>query len=250
MTSLKRIAPIQFLIYLLLIQKLSATTWTTKAGGNWNTASVWQGGIAPPAISADTFVITHDIYLTSNLTFNSNALLLIDSMGGLCGHYKMKVSSGASLIKYGTLDLDTLAIPGGAVNCYLPGSVILTMYGVVSGNGAQFNNHGCSLKVGPWFTCVFGDVPNSIETFDTTGFTLFPNPCRSTFTIKTTTTYKETSCTIYNINGQVVYQAAMQTYSQIDKNTITINSDLPEDMYTIYLRDGTRVTHQRLVIIK
>src|SRR6185437_4169474 len=116
---LKKISSI--IICFLFLQSAKATIWQTVANGNWSTPGAWQGGVAPPTSSADTFLIKHNINITANLNFATNALLFVDSVGGICGHYTVTVQPGAKIIKYGTINIDVIDVPGGLVNCYNPG---------------------------------------------------------------------------------------------------------------------------------
>jgi hypothetical protein len=243
MFTFKKLIPI-FVFVLLCLHKLQAVTWKTVSSGNWNAGSIWQGGVAPPASSSDTFIIKHAVFITSDLTFNGPALLKIDSTGGICGHYKMTVYSGAEVIKYGTLDLDTLAIPGGVVNCYQPGSVILSIYGVLTVSGAQLNTYGCSFTVGPWFTCQFYNDAG-IEDFDESGFSLFPNPTADKFTITSPgEILQEQPIEIFDLMGNLVLKQNISNKASIDA------TGLPSGIYTLRINAGKKFISRKLVVVK
>jgi hypothetical protein len=236
---LKKILSI--IICFLFLQTAKAVIWQTVANGNWSAPGVWQGGVAPPSSSADTFLITHNINITANLNFASNALLYIDSMGGICGHYTVTVQSGAKITKFGTINIDVINVPGGLVNCYNPGAVIITQYGVLT-NGGQLNTYGCSFTVGPWFNCVF-PIEGGIQTFQKPQFNLYPNPTQNKFTVEVSTNQKQ-NITVYDVNGK-------QVLTQTINGTTTIDaSNLAQGVYNISITNSQGVTNKRLLIVK
>jgi hypothetical protein len=170
-----------FIIVCFVLTNTSvATTWQTVSNGFWNVGAVWLGGIAPPYTSSDTFLIKHPILLNDRLTLTSGSYFKIDSAGGICGHERVIVNANAKIIKYGILELDTLSIPGGIVNCYSPGLVILTQYGNVSNGGSFYVN--TSLAVGPWFDCHFPEYSFLIGVHETNFYqelSVFPNPVQN-----------------------------------------------------------------------
>lgn len=174
----KKLIIIIFLLFLNIHFAISAI-WTTVSEGYWDSPSVWSTGIAPPYSSSDTFVIEHPIAFMDNLILNAGAFMMIDSSGGLCAHRNITVNAGASIIKYGILEVDSLLIPGGQVNCYIPGEVILWRYAIISNGGSLTSN--CSLSIGPWFNCRspqfdFTGVP---EYENENTISIFPNPANS-----------------------------------------------------------------------
>ncbi len=177
-----------FILGMLIFHSAKSTTWVTVSSGYWNSPSVWSSGVVPPHSSSDTFHIKHPIIITSSLAFNSNALFQIDSFGGICGHYTVTCSTGARIIKFGILELDSLLIPGGMVNCYPPGQVILTWAAIIWNSGA-LNSYGSSLAVGPWFNCVQPaySFEAGIEEISGGSFSISPNP----LTFQTTLTFSE-----------------------------------------------------------
>ena len=233
---------ISIIIYLVLfLQTAKAVIWQTVSNGNWTAPGVWQGGVAPPTSSADTFLIKHNINITANLNFATNALLYIDSIGGICGHYTATVQSGAKIIKYGTINLDVIDVPGGLVNCYNPGGVIITQYGVLS-NGGQLNTFGCSLIVGPWFNCVF-PIEGSIQTLQNPLFNLYPNPTQNNFTVEVSTNNKQT-LSVFDVNGKQVLLQNINGTTNIDV------SDLSQGVYNVGIINNAGATNKRLVIVK
>jgi len=237
---LKKISSI--IICFLFLQSAKATIWQTVANGNWSTPGAWQGGVAPPTSSADTFLIKHNINITANLNFATNALLFVDSVGGICGHYTVTVQPGAKIIKYGTINIDVIDVPGGLVNCYNPGGVIITQYGILS-NGGQLNTFGCSLIVGPWFTCVFPNPENSIQNFQSPQFNLYPNPAQNNFTVEVSDNNKQT-ISVFDVNGKQVLLQNINGTTNIDV------SNLNQGVYNVNCSNSQGVINKRLVIVK
>lgn len=168
------------LCLLCISVRLQATVWQTKTFGDWENSNTWKGNQTPLFSSQDTFIIDHPIIISHDLLFASNAYLLINAGGGICGHHNVTVNSGVGVLKYGILELDTLFIPGGKVICRGPGDVILTCAGILTNNGSMDVN-GCSLAVGPWFSCRLPEY--SFAATGVTGYagvkesyTLSPNP--------------------------------------------------------------------------
>jgi hypothetical protein len=226
---------------MLFIQIAKAITWKTVNNGNWNAGGVWQGGIAPPSSSADTFLIRNNINISNNLTFNSNAVLQIDSIGGLCGHYKVTVNAGAKIIKYGTLNFDVIDIPGGLVNCYKPGAVIITQYGVLT-NGGQLNTFGCPFNVGPWFTCQFPS-DNAIETFIPLVFNLYPNPSNGIFVVETNT-FVNVTVQLYDVTGKMLFNKIINNKASIDVGSLN------DGVYNLSVSNNNSTVNKRVVVIK
>lgn len=244
--TLKKII-IPFLLSLFLINSVKATTWQTVASGSWSSNTVWQGGVAPPYTSADTFLIKTPIIINSTLTLNSGAYFKIDSTGGICGHEKLTVNTGALVIKYGTLDLDTLYISGGVVYCYPPEEVILTYYGILIGAGSNLYITG-GLEVGPWFECRtpeytyigLDDISQPEE------FSIYPNPFSSSVTISSNSILKNTTLSVYNSSGKIVKEI-----QNISGETITFSREgLPIGLYYFQLtEDNKTIFSDKLIIV-
>jgi len=204
-----------------------STTWTTISPGYWNNPQIWSTGITPPYISADTFIIQHPVAFQDNIVLNAGAFIRIDSTGGLCAHHNITVNTGASILKYGVLEVDTLYIPGGDVNCLSPGEVILWLNAHISNGGAFQSN--CAFSIGPWFECVrpqFGFM-NVLDLVDKNQISIFPNPATDHITIEfKTDVNKNTTVTISNIQGQ---QLLKQSISNI--NTTLDVSGLSSGIY-------------------
>lgn len=239
--TIKRIL-YSLLFLILFLQNTNAITWKTIAAGNWATGGVWQGGIAPSYTSSDTIFIKHNIIISNNLSFNANAVLQIDSSGGICGHYTVTVNSGAKILKYGTLDIDVINVPGGLVNFYNPRSAIATQYGVLT-SGGQLNTFGCSFIVGPWFTCQFGGGEGGIEAFETSTFNIYPNPNNGNFVIETNTATKQT-LQLHDISGKLVLSQIITGEAKIDM------SFLNAGVYNISIYNNKGILNRKLVIVK
>jgi hypothetical protein len=232
----------KILVFFLLFAKISnATTWQTVSSGFWNNASIWSTSIVPPSTSSDTFNIQYPVAIQNNLTFNSGAMLTIASAGGICGHYKMTLSSGAKLMKYGILELDSLYIPGGIVTCLAPGSVILTMNGILT-LGGSLSVSGCSFAVGPWFNCQqpeysFANGVEEINTLENISF--FPNP----FTANATISYEliessKVDITVCDVLGKEIslYNNPNQTSGKHELQINSGNLQLAKGMYFVKMK--------------
>jgi hypothetical protein len=195
------------IIFLLAGGATKAVTWETVHRGNWSSTAVWLGGNVPPYSCADTILIKHPVVLDSTLSLNSGAHLHIDSMGGICGHQRITVGTGAKIISYGILELDSLVIPGGDVKCLVPGLVVLTHYGFLSNSGNMFTN--CSFSVGPWFDCHLPEYSFALgmPSLNTTGgFAVFPNPFSAQATLQADLVFENATIMITNCLGQTVKQ--------------------------------------------
>ena len=155
----------------------SATTWQTAGQGYWNSGFVWVGGVVPPYSSADTFYINHPIVIGDQITLLSGAYLRIDTSGGICGHERLNLNTNATLHNHGILELDTLKVPGGHVQNFITGSIILTFIGQFSLGGSMSSNG--AMIVGPWFIChqpEYSFLTGVHELTSNSGITLYPNP--------------------------------------------------------------------------
>ncbi len=199
-----------FLFSSLAIFSVKSAVWETVKSGPWNNNSTWLGGVSPSFTNLDTILVKHYLYLGSDVVLNSGAFLKIDSSGGLCGHQTITVSTGARILKYGTLELDTLLVPGGIVNLYVPGDVILTNYGKISKGGSL--NSNCGLAVGPWFDCR-KPFHNAVEDELTIGtISLFPNPSTGVFTISGAT--QQSTFYLFDVEGKIVFQKLLPSSTE------------------------------------
>lgn len=236
-----------FLICLFLANSMSAKTWRTVTGGAWSSGVVWEGGVAPPYISADTFLIRTPITINSTLNLNTGAYLKIDSTGGICGHERLTVNTGALVVKYGVLDLDTLYISGGTVYCYPPEEVILSFYGILSGVGSSLHVTS-GMQVGPWFDCrvpeytFLSKIENVSKEIE---FTAFPNPFSSSTTLKTGSYLRNATLLVYNLYGELVKEI-----QNISGETIIFSRDnLPSGLYFLNIIEGSKIILSDKLII-
>jgi hypothetical protein len=211
---------ISFLFVILIASNAKPVTWISVSYGYWDNPSVWSGGVAPPYSSSDTFLIRHPLAFNSNLFFNTNAYVQIDSTGGLCGHYNITLEPGSTIKEYGILEADSLFIPGGHVYCYAPGDVVLTLYGIIS-NGGSFESNGCSVIVGDWFVCqqpIYAFMLD-IAKVEVHNFKLFPNPTAGAINIELLQEklHQFYTIEIYNMQGCLVLQEQLREQkAQID----------------------------------
>ena len=242
-----------FIALVFVFKTTVAGTWETVTFGYWNQPGVWLGGIVPPYNCSDTIQIKHAVVLDATLTLLANAFLKIDSSGGICGHEKITVNSNARIIKYGILELDSLDIAGGAVNCHPPGSVVLTLNAILTISGSSFTSGGCSVAVGPWFNCLlpeyfFTGTESISENYFP--FSLSPNPNTGSFTASFSENLIGKNLQIFSVLGTKVFQ------TQILCEESSIN--LPELQTGVYFcvvgLQGTNkiegLKTQKLVILK
>jgi hypothetical protein len=229
----------------------NATTWTTISNGFWESGSIWNGGIVPPHTSSDTFLIKHPIVLENNLFLNSGALLKIDSTGGLCGHHNISVFTGAKILKYGILELDSLRIPGGIVTCRATGGVVLTLAAIIS-NGGSLSVSGCSFSVGPWFNCIQPEYHFAIGITENEFFSkvkIFPNPGNGKFEISGIDLPESLALTLFDLLGRKVFSAVL---SFSEENLAADVSNLEDGIYSLIITGESDkvIVKQKLIISK
>jgi hypothetical protein len=197
-----------FLSLVMCFNCAYSITWTTTASGYWNNGLIWKGNSSPSFHTSDTLIIKHPIVLTEDLILKSKAYLLIEGGGGICGHKNITVNSGAHILKYGILELDTLYIPGGKVNCLGPGQVTLYKYAVIT-NGGFLSVSGCQFSVGPWFDCVLPEynfVLTNISEIKALDFKIFPNPNSGNFILQLPRAEETTFIEVIDLSGRIIYR--------------------------------------------
>ncbi len=236
-----------FILCFVLVQAVMASKWETVSSGDWNSGGVWLGGVAPSYTSSDTFLIKHPVLLNATLILNAGANMQIDSLGGgICGHQKMRVGANAKVLTYGILEVDSLLIPGGNVNCLAPAVVILAHYGILSNGGSLHTN--CSFSVGFWFNChlpeyAFATGVPSENLFSE--LSVYPNPFSSQTTLHTGTLLNNATLTVYNSYGQEVRKIEKISGQEIKLQ----RDDLPGGLYFIRLTQGNQIyATEKLVI--
>ncbi len=144
--------------------------------------------------------------------------MTIDANGGICGHRKMICYSNTRVTKYGILQLDSMEVRGGIVNCYAPGQVIFSYNAFIVGSGSSFVINGCSLQVGSWFNCTQPEFAFQLAGVNeqlNDAMAIYPNPSNGIFKI-TLTEKKIKTIFVYNVFGEVLFQtnaANISTYN-------------------------------------
>lgn len=225
----------------------SATQWVTQQPGFWNSGSTWVGGIAPDNFPNDTMHILHAVALNGNLYLGSECYFEIDSAGGICGHNTMLMPTGARLLKYGLLELDTLYIPGGTVQCYGPGNLTLTVYGLLSNGGSLTTQ--CNFQVGPWFECQLPEYGFlSLSEFTDRSFfpVVTPNPA-STKIHLTLNEHPDPEDFLWltDISGKTVYSTSLQDF----KGTIEMES-LPPSLYFLQVKIKNEYFSRKIILLE
>ncbi|HET6244762.1 MAG: T9SS type A sorting domain-containing protein [Bacteroidetes bacterium] len=188
----------------MFINSAKPINWTTISSGYWNNSAIWETGVVPAYSNSDTLIIAHPVVFDSNIILNSGAFLKIENEGGLCGHHSIIVNTGASILKYGILEMDVLSIPGGSASFLAPGKVIISMYGIITGN----LNVSCTMAVGPWFECsqpTFAFTLVGIEEKQSNACNLFPNPNLGVFTLEHSFSSERIIIQIIDLTGRTVY---------------------------------------------
>lgn len=197
--------------------KTKATSYTTAVNGHWSNQGCWVNGLIPPFTTSDSIVIKHHIVLPSNLSLLSGASLLIESTGGLCGHFEINIAAGASILKYGILEIDVLNQSGGSVNLLPPGNTIFTQYGFLS--GGSFSNTS-NFAVGPWFECQMPEYQflNGINDHLNKGsINIFPNPVEQFIYFDAPNSSNKIACLVFDSKGTLILQKQLShNQKQID----------------------------------
>ena len=194
--------------------KLKASSYTTAVNGNWNNPGCWVNADIPAFNCSDTIIIKHHIVLPSNINLLNGAYLLIDSTGGLCGHFIIDVNAGASILKYGILEIDVLNQWGGSVNLLPPGNTIFTQYGLLT--GGSFNNTS-NLSVGPWFECQMPEYQflNTLNKEKKEGVKLYPNPVTNTINLDFNLSFQSYNIFIFDIQGKLVFKNVYSAHQNL-----------------------------------
>jgi hypothetical protein len=227
---------------------LFATTWETADRGFWADSSVWVGGIVPPHASNDTFLIKHPIVIDQNLIFNSGASVLIESDGGICGHYKTNVNSNASIFSYGILELDSLHVLGGLVT-FKDGQLLLTEYARIEVSGARLKIDSAGImKVGIWFDCVLPSYAflvdlklNTEEVQLPSAVKVYPNPTSGILYIETD---EPSTVSLYDSKGTLLLHT--------DDSSLKIELDISDFASGVYVvkTEGGKGSVMRRVLLK
>jgi hypothetical protein len=231
---------------MLVFQSAKSTTWYAVSDGYWNSPAVWSTGAVPPYISADTFQIQSHVIISSNLILNPTGQMTIDANGGICGHKKMICYANTRVTKYGVLQLDSMEVRGGVVNCYAPGLVILSHYAFVVGSGSSFVINGCSLNVGAWFNCTqpeFAFQLAGIDEQSSAAIFIYPNPSNGIFKINLAGKKLKTVF-LFNILGDVLFQTNASTNTTFN---IDISQASPGVYYVKALSDNGEVMVKKVV---
>ncbi len=235
---------ILFIALLIIISKSNAMQWYTQQAGFWNQGSTWLGGIAPDNFPNDTINIQHAVALTQNLYLGSACLFKIEANGSICGHNTMLVPAGATLLKYGLLELDTLYIPGGNVNCNPPGNVILTVYGLISNGGSL--SITCNFQVGPWFECQlpeYGFLTLNESNKIALDFNLHPNPANDFFMLNASKqSTKIQQIQVLDLSGKV-----MQIVENYDPNDPIWIGDLAHSLYFLRIKSEDNYYFKKII---
>ncbi|MEO8151177.1 MAG: T9SS type A sorting domain-containing protein [Bacteroidia bacterium] len=245
----------RIIVFLFLIivsaSSLKATVWTTVSTGYWNDPAIWSAGIVPLYSTTDTFDIQHYIVMEDNLSFNTGSQLVIESTGGICGHHNITINANVPVVKYGILEIDTLLVNGGQVNCYAPGRVTLTCAGIVTGAGAYFVVNGCSMFVGPWFDCVQPEYSFTLsaieEQNENTDFDLFPNPNDGSFVLSLHQHFSDAHIMLIDLTGRIVL---LQAIPGNEGDQAFNAKGISPGLYMLILSEGQKQISTKKIVIE
>lgn len=223
--------------------RLAAATYSTTGSGYWNDPACWQNGQIPPlAAGTDSIFILHDLQFLQPLDLPGATYMLIQSTGSVCGHYQVTIHTGAELLNYGSVNADTVALPGGHLTNFSSGSMIITVFGIVN-NGGAWNNLGGSLAVGQTFTCN-GKNSGIAQGEKPAPLSIYPNPvsCGEVISIGNASLYGETATIrLVTADGRI---AAASFFT--GRLLIPV---LPPGIYRVEILDTDRLAVQQLIIL-
>lgn len=233
-----------FAVFIAFNFSSTATIWTTSNYGYWNNGANWYGGIAPPYASSDTFYITHPLVIDATITLHSGAFFSIDTTGGICGHERMIVHGNAVLHNHGILELDSLFVPGGVVQNFFTGYMILSYNAHIIFPGQLSSTGGIS--VGPWFIChqpTYSFLTASAETVESIELKIYPNPA---------------SNKLYLVSDHIVEQVVIKTLNGMlisngrIKNGEVPLEQLPDGLYLFefFNRQEEKIAFKKIMVVK
>lgn len=119
---------------------MEGLTVKSVAQGAWANPQTWSTGLVPAA--PDTIVVKHYITFSNDLIINSPTILFIESMGTLCGNFKLNITCGAKWYNYGAVYLNGYICRGLAYNyCSIQSSSGGTVTGCPGGGGGFMGNY-------------------------------------------------------------------------------------------------------------
>ncbi len=189
---------------------------------------------------------------TLNATFDNGQANVNDY-----ANVQLWLFEGTNVIEmhYGPSSVGNDAWETGAVSCYGPSVGLMksqTVFNLLSGNASN-----PTVSTAVQSLCVTGAPPaNKVYRFtpglaglkeqsETTLLTVFPNPSKGSFKLKSTVFESTTTnVTIKNTLGQVVYNDQLL----FSTSEISINSDLRTGVYILELDNGKTKTTKKLII--
>ena len=216
------------ILLLLLHSPLKSMTFHTIANGYWNDTMVWAGHVVPPNSMSDTFIISDSILLDSGLVFN-HCYVLIDSSGGLCGHYTVSFINGSLWNNYGS----TCNVQDSAVN----------LAGNQGGSGVPtfIANYDYSNSIA---NCSDEGIPNN--TSNTYSISLYPNPNNGTFTLHSQLSILNCQLKVMDVLGRTVYSYSIDNLSIINCQ-LSIESGI---YFWEVMNDSGILANGKLAVIK
>ncbi len=222
----------------------NATIWTTSNFGYWNNGANWYGGVVPPHSSSDTFYIAHPLVIENTITLQPGAFISIDTTGGICGHKRMVIHTNAVLHNRGILELDSLFVPGGIVQNFLTGNLILSYNAIIMYPGQLTSNGGIS--VGPWFIChqpTYSFLTASAESVEFNELKIYPNPASDKLHIVSDHIVERV--VIKTLNGMLI------SNGRITNGEVPIEQ-LPDGLYLFefFNRQEEKIAFKKIMVLK
>lgn len=230
------------LLFLALLPPLtgSATTFTSAAPGYWNNPQCWLNGQIPSLAGGETILIKHSIMFLQQLNLVANTAIIVDSTGGLCGHYQVIIPTGSSLHNYGSFYSDTVTLPGGHLYNYASGDMLVTVFGLVN-NGGGWSNYGGALQVGASFTC--GEKASGITENSKNPLRMYPQPAKNgnPLYIELPVLSAEAEIRLVSASGADYGTIRME-------NGVLYPDALPNGLYLLVITDAKQVYRTKLLI--
>ena len=223
-----------------------AKVYQTQRSGAYTDSFSWLNNQAPGLTSSDTILIKDFIDLSNTMTLKSGAYMEIDTGGRLCGHQTATIESGARLISYGILQLDSLQVYGGNVEVKGPGTTIFTRSVILQIAGASFKVSGSRVSVGPWFVCANPQQDGAVKSFNKkNALPVFPNPCADKIQFQIDPSLINQPLVLYDMNGKIIFE----TMTSSERMIIDV-SQLPNGIYWLQILAKQEAMQQQIISIQ
>lgn len=202
---------------------INAITIKTVATGDWENPAIWSNNQVPA--NPDSIIIYHYVTINQNLTINNPTVLLIDSLGTICGEYLLETLCGASFINYGHLFLGQIKTRAGKNYYYISCKNYMIISGCFSGGGYYYNiPPNGSTYVWPPVLCKTTDTNweggtqiGLIELQNTT-LKIYPNPL--TNEPLTIITLSKTKMLLFDVIGKEIAGKVFENKTELNLDSL------------------------------